>query len=205
MLRLGNGSDADLRAQVRIYRWTQADGEDQLVETDELIASPPFIQVEPGSEQVIRLVRFGDAALYMTECERTYRVVVDELPADPGEAQMGLQYVLRYSVPVYLTNPACEDSHPELRWEIAIDGETAWLNVVNSGQTRAQLATVNFISNDDETVPIAGGLLGYVLPGSERRFQLVQPAQAFTSGGQIEVSINGAQQRENVALALANQ
>lgn len=102
VLRLGNGSDGQLRAQVRVYRWLQSDGEDRLVETDELIASPPFVQVEPDAEQVIRLVRFGDEALAMSECERSYRVVVDELPGDPGKAQTGLQYVLRYSVPVSL-------------------------------------------------------------------------------------------------------
>ena len=205
VLRLGNESDGQLRAQVRVYRWIQADGEDRMVETDELIASPPFVQVGPEEEQVIRLVRFGDAALAMSECERSYRVVVDELPVNPNEAQTGLQYVLRYSVPVYLLNPACENAQPDLRWEIAIEGDTAWLNVVNSGQTRAQLATVSFIPASGDFVTIANGLLGYVLPQSERRFELAQPAEVFANGGQIEVTLNGAQQREDVALAFADR
>ncbi len=205
VLRLGNGSDGQLRAQVRVYRWIQTDGEDRMVETDELVASPPFVQVAPDAEQVIRLVRFGEAALAMNECERSYRVVVDELPGDPGKLQTGLQYVLRYSVPVYLLNPACENAQPDLHWEIVIDGDGAWLNVVNSGQTRAQLAAASFISSGGDFVTIANGLLGYVLPQSERRFELPRTAETFANGGQIEVTLNGTQQRANVALAFADR
>lgn len=205
VLRLANGSNDRLRAQLRVYRWTQAEGEDRLVETEEIVASPPFVQVDPNSEQVVRLVRFGEAAISMTECERSYRIIVDELPAAPGEVQLGLQYVLRYSVPVYLTNPACRDLQPLLSWEITLDGDAAWLNVVNMGETRAQLAAVRFLSTSGEATTLADGLLGYVLPGAERRFLMTEPAETFAQGGQIEVTLNGAQQREDVALVHADR
>lgn len=202
---LNNGSDQPLRAQVRVFRWLQSDGEDELVETDELIASPPFVEIAPDGQQVIRLVRFGDAALQMSECERTYRIIVDELPSTSERQAEGLRYVLRYSVPVYLTNPACENPAPQLSWQIVMDGEVAWLNVVNLGQMRAQLAGVSFIDPSGERIAISDGLLGYVLSGGERRFALARPASDFADGGQIEVSINGSQVREPVVLAASSQ
>lgn len=202
---LNNESERPLQAQIRVYRWHQDAGEDELVETSDLVASPPFVAVEPGQQQVIRLVRFGDAAVNQTVCEQTYRIIVDELPSVDAAPEDGLQYVLRYSVPVYLTDPECGDSEPLLSWQIARDGDQAWLNVVNLGQTRAQLANVSFIKADGTALEISGGLLGYVLPGAERHFALANPASEFGNGGQIEVSINGSQVREPVSLVEESQ
>jgi fimbrial chaperone protein len=202
---LNNGSERALRAQVRVFRWHQDSGEDELVETEDLVASPPFVEIAPGGEQVIRLVRFGTGA-DGEACERSYRIIVDELPPAESDAAAGLQYVLRYSVPVYLTNPACDETQqPALSWNIQTDGDAAWLNVVNLGQTRAQLANVHFVAPDGQRTAIAGGLLGYVLPGAERRFALTQSAALFGEGGQIEVQLNGSQTRQPVSLAPPGQ
>lgn len=202
---LNNGSDKALRAQVRVFRWHQDNGEDELVETEDLVASPPFVEIAPDGQQVIRLVRFGNAAT-QAECERSYRIIVDELPPADSTEATGLQYVLRYSVPVYLTNPACDATQePVLSWNIVANGDAAWLDVVNLGQTRAQLANVHFVAQDGRRTAIAGGLLGYVLPGAQRRFALTQSAAALGSGGQIEVQLNGSQTRQPVSLAPPGQ
>ena len=73
------------------------------------------------------------------------------------------------------------------------------------GETRAQLAAVRFLSTSGEATTLADGLLGYVLPGAERRFLMTEPAETFAQGGQIEVTLNGAQQREDVALVHADR
>lgn len=198
---LNNGSATPLRAQVRVFRWHQDGGEDELVETQDLVASPPFAQIDANGQQVIRLVRFGEAAIDMTACEQSYRIIVDELPDLARAQDKGLSFVLRYSVPIYLTNPACRDAKPDLSWQIVTQGDKTWLNVANSGQARAQLASVSFIDSSGRRAAINDGLLGYVLAGAERRFALANPASTFPQAGQIEVLINGLQVRQPVTLA----
>lgn len=205
VLWLSNGSDQPLRAQVRVFRWHQDNGEDELVETQDLVASPPFAEVRPGAQQVIRLVRFGEAANAASPCEESYRIIVDELPSAEARDQPGLDYVLRYSVPVYLTSAACNGERPSLSWQIEAQDGQAFLKVSNSGQVRAQLANVRFVKDSGESTTVTGGLLGYVLPGATRRFALAHPAAHFADGGQIEVQLNGAQTMQPVSLALPGQ
>ncbi len=202
---LTNDGDRPLRAQVRVFRWQQVDGEDDLVETTEVVASPPFVEIRPAGQQVIRLVRFGSEALNMADCEQTYRIIVDELPAANAAQQPGLQYVLRYSVPVYLTNPTCQDIQPHLTWKLEASADGMWLDVVNSGAAHAQLASVVFVAANGQRVEINAGLLGYVLPGAHRRFALATPAEAFTQAGNLEVSVNGSQVIAPVSLVAASQ
>lgn len=213
VMMLNNLSDAPLRAQIRVYRWHQDGGEDELVQTDDLIASPPFVEIAADGQQFIRLVRFSqkpDEAKTPELCEQAFRVIVDELPnpdsVKNGADAQGLNYVLRYSVPVYLTSPACSDAAPNLSWSLSIEGETARLNIANSGQKHAQLASLSFIDADGKTTELSAGLFGYVLPGASRIFTLKNPVsiflnQAGENSGQFEVLVNGSKVTEPVKLA----
>lgn len=198
---LNNESEEPLRAQVRVFRWTQANGEDVLAETTDVVASPPFAEIAPGTQQVIRLVRFGGGAVAMTTCEQTYRIIVDELPPADQPATTGLQYVLRYSVPVYLTNPACQAQPPALTWRIEAADGAVMLVVANAGQFHAQLANAAFIDAQGQRTEITGGLLGYVLPQAERRFVIPVATEALAVGGNLEVKVNGEQVIAPVSLA----
>lgn len=195
------GSEA-LRAQVRVFRWSQANGEDVLAETTDLVASPPFVSIAAGEQQVVRLVRTAPAADPSAPCEQTFRIIVDEVPTGDRPAGDGLQYVLRFSVPVFLTTPACADLAPVLSWRIEQGGDGLALLVANSGQVRAQLADLSLVAADGSRLSVGSGLVGYVLPGQQRRFALAPSAAA---GGNIEVSVNGSRVVAPVALASAGQ
>ena len=99
---LSNTGAQPLRAQVRIQAWDQADGEDVLQSSHDLVASPATLEVAPGGRQMVRIIRLQPS---VQPRERTYRLLVDELPAAPDEARKGLQFLLRYSIPVF-TAPA---------------------------------------------------------------------------------------------------
>src|SRR5947199_10577385 len=49
------GSDV-VNAQVRVFKWTQANGQDQLAPTTDVVASPPAIRLDAGQTGVIRIV-----------------------------------------------------------------------------------------------------------------------------------------------------
>ncbi|MXO70616.1 fimbrial biogenesis chaperone [Alteraurantiacibacter buctensis] len=199
---LTNEGGEALRAQVRVFRWSQDNGEDVLAETTDLVASPPFVSIPAGAQQVVRLVRTAAAADPAAPCEQTFRIVVDELPAAERQAGDGLQYVLRFSVPVYLTTPACAELDPVLTWRIEQGSEGSALVVANTGQVRAQLADLSLVAAGGTRSDLGGGLVGYVLPGQQRHFVL---NSAAVSGGTVEVSVNGSRVVAPVALASSGQ
>jgi fimbrial chaperone protein len=202
---LTNENPRTLRAQVRIYRWEQQDNEDKLVETDDLIASPPFIEVPNDKRQVVRLVRFGArvAPGANLPCEQSFRVIVDELPDfTEEETRAGMNYVLRYSVPVFVQNPKCTAAAPKLSWQMVVSGQQVFLEVSNTGDKRAQLANVRLIDASGNPRTLAGGLMGYVLPGATRRFAVDLAASAAPRSGEIEVQLNGSPTRQPFVLSV---
>lgn len=202
---LTNQGTAALRAQVRVFRWSQDNGEDVLAETSELVASPPFVSIEPGAQQVVRLVRLGEAANDPAHCEQTFRIIVDELPAADRPATTGLQYVLRFSVPVYLTSPACAAGAPALAWQVEATADGPALLVANTGQIHAQLADLSIVDAGGTRHNLGSGLVGYVLPGQLRRFTLSSAPASLADRGTVEVSVNGSRVIVPVSLAPAGQ
>lgn len=180
--------------QVRVFKWDQRTGEDVLVPTEEMVASPPLIRIAPASSQLIRLVRTRAEPL---PDEGAYRVLIDEIDT-PGQApQEGVTLRLRYSVPVFV-NPA-QAGAPTLRWRLQRDKAGATqLQVTNSGSRRAQISAVTFVI-DNRQVSFNPGLLGYALAGRSREW-IVPPTpgvdlrrtsrvQALVNGAPIEAAI----------------
>ena len=75
------------------------------------------------------------------------------------------------------------------------------LEVSNHGNGHAQLATLNFVDSAGHRTEIEAGLLGYVLPGSTMHWVLKPPVKTFTTGGTLEVMINGQETTQNLSLA----
>lgn len=193
---LRNAGTEAVHAQVRVYRWSQDQGEDVLTPDTGMVASPPMVQVEPGQQQLVRLVRVGPM-LAPAAAERTYRLLIDELPIKKVTSKAGLDFVFRYSVPVFIAGTA--PAKPQLEWSIHNTDGRAWLVVKNSGNSHSQLADLTFTPPSGKTIMAAGGLAGYVLPGQYRRLQLSIPPSLFAQGGSFAGLINGVKATANVA------
>lgn len=187
-LWLSNTSDEVVHAQIRVYRWTQDEKGDQLTPTRDLLTSPPMLELAPGERHLVRAIRLatapGDGA------EHHYRLIIDELPVE-GAAGGGLQYVLRYSVPVFVQPKGAPPSPPALQWALGREGDKWMLQVANSGGTRAQLADLAYTDAAGQRSVVAPGLLGYVLPGARMRWPLKVPSAAITGMGRWDAMING--------------
>lgn len=193
---LRNTGTEPVHAQVRVYRWSQDKGEDVLTADTDMVASPPMVQVEPGQQQLVRLVRVGPMAA-PAATERTYRLLIDELPIKKVASKVGLDFVFRYSVPVFVAGT--ETAKPQLEWSVQNTGGHAWLVVKNSGNSHSQLAELAFTPPSGKTVMAAAGLAGYVLPGQYRRLQLSVPPSLFTHGGTFTGLLNGVKSTISVA------
>lgn len=196
-LWLSNSGDSGLRAQLRVYRWTQENGEEKLEPTQDVAISPPMLELPPGERQLVRLIRLGAPP---EDVESSYRVVVDELPPQDAPAKSGLQFVLRYSIPVFLSPPGDGLAAPILQAALDRSHDPMVVEISNRGELRAQIADLALIDSDGKRHVLAPGLLGYVLPGQRMRWPLAQPASLPDSGGTLKARINGEAAEQSLSL-----
>ncbi|CAN7781660.1 molecular chaperone [Variovorax sp. LjRoot175] len=211
-LWLSNTGSQPLHAQVRVYRWTQVDGEDRLEPTRDLTVSPPMLQVPAGERQLVRVIRLGPPPM---GAEASYRLIVDELPVPasaPAEGSAaadgratkhsGLQFVLRYSLPVFLlpatprapgaVGPAETALQPDLQIRLVRTGEQTQLEVANDGPAHAQIEDLVLVDAAGERQTVRAGLAGYVLPGQRRRWNLpVTLHPSASASGVFKARVNG--------------
>lgn len=186
VLWLDNSGEEPVQVQLRVFRWTQSDGRESLEPADELMVSPAMQTLAPGQRQVVRVIR---ARPEPVAAESAYRVIVDELPS-AAPRRPGLQFVLRYSLPVFIT-PETTALAPALQARVLGSGQEALLEVRNLGNGHAQIADLAHGADAASATPVAPGLLGYVLPGRTMRWSLPSPASRYT-GGVFVARINGA-------------
>jgi len=177
-ITLRNPGDKPLYGQVRIFRWDQVNRDDALTPTQELVASPPLIQISAQSDQLVRLVRTSPAPV---GTEQSYRILIDELPAPDTAPADGVTIRLRYSVPVFV-EPAGKATVPALSWSLAHDAKGWVLRVDNTGARRAQIAAVQLVDSAGKLHEINKGLLGYALAGRARQWSVPLPADADLRG-----------------------
>lgn len=186
-ITLQNDGDVPIYGQVRVFLWEQKGGDDVLTPTDELIASPPVMQIAAKSAQTIRLVRRTGAAA--AGPERQYRVLIDEVPTT-AEAREGVAIKLQYSVPVFIAASA-PNAAPQLAWQF-FKRDNAWfLRVTNSGTLHAQLGATMLVTADGKEHELSKGLLGYALAGRQREWRLhLAPALPLTGALTLRSTIN---------------
>ena len=163
---LRNESGRPLVGQVRVFEWALRDGKDHFTPTDQVIASPPIVQLAPGSDGLVRLLRLTGAPV---DGEKAYRLVIDEVPNANRVRNMGVNLAVRYALPLFFVNP--DASQSKLVWTIENRGGRKVLVSANSGDRSVRISDLAIGG-----VKIAPGLAGYVLGRSERVFELPRNA-----------------------------
>src|SRR4029077_342518 len=77
-VKLRNEGATPLNAQIRVFRWSQVNGEDKLEPTTDVVASPPLTKLSPKTDYTVRLVRVSKTPV---DKEETDLLVLGELPA----------------------------------------------------------------------------------------------------------------------------
>ena len=182
-LVLANTGDRPLTAQVRVFLWTQADGSDRLAKTDVIQLSPPIVQLAPGAEQLVRIVRLGPAP---TSQDDNYRLVVDELPSADAPSGTGISLRMRYVLPLYVR--AAQATAVKLQCHVS----GAVLACDNQGTRAAQLGASKLLDGKGQALALTEGLLGYVLPGSHQQWPLdAKRLATLTADLRLETQLNG--------------
>src|SRR5580704_11045284 len=180
-LKLRNEGNRPLDAQIRIFRWTQVDGNDTLTPTNDVAASPPLASLRPNTDYTVRIVRTAKEPVVN---EESYRLLIDEIPAAAAAQTATVKIALRYSIPVFFTAPAL--AAPKLSWDLQQRDKKPAIVVSNAGSRRIRLAKLKFTDGKGGTADFGDGLAGYVLGRSTRVFAV--PAKAFGTGGVVAIS-----------------
>ena len=194
--------NAPVRAQVRVYRWTQENGEDILEPTRQLAISPPLVELAGGARQLVRVIRLAPPP---QDIEASYRIIVDEVPETDDEDQTGLQFLLRYSIPVFVLPTSATPIDYDLVPRLEVQDGTATLIVANRGRQHAQIADLAYVDAAGKRHELIGGLVGYVLPGETMRWPLPAASSRYADGGSFKARINGEAVEQTLALGPARR
>lgn len=169
-MNLYNESNANTNLQIRIFEWRQESGNDQLIPTNDIVVSPPFLKLESKESYNLRIVRVNNKPI---SGEKTYRLIIDELPkpVDSRTAEKGLSILLRSSLPIFIVNSKAVTN---LDWNIKVNDGIPYLNVSNIGDRHALLSNVYILDqteNKEYSIPV-NTVNGYILGGKDRIYPI---------------------------------
>lgn len=176
-----NSESAPVSVRIRLFRWTQRDGEDVYEPTENLIASPPILTI-PGEGS--QLVRVGPRAAALSGA---YRVILEEILPPPVEAGQ-VRIALRLNLPLYIMPP--KGAKALLRWSGWRDaGGKIVLQAQNDGARYQSVVAIDTVATANTAVPLSA-TFGVVLPGGTRRWS-VGAHPELSGNGPFELSVRG--------------
>lgn len=181
-LTVHNDGTTGLHAQVRVFRWTQVNGEETTEPTSDVVASPPMILVDAGGDQVVRLVRVSKKPVVG---EETYRVIVDELPDKSSQKPGQISFTFKHSIPMFFTTE--QDAKSQLTWGLEKHGDTTFIAARNDGNRRVRIGGLTLKAAGAKDFVLGKGLNGYVLSGSSMRWALPNTV-SFGSTGPVTIT-----------------
>ncbi len=186
-ISLYNQSNESSDLQVRVFEWRQNAGQDQLIPTDEIAISPPFLKLQPNDSYNLRVVRIN---LVPVSGEQTYRIIIDELPKpiDNRKVDQGVNVLLRSSLPLFVVN---KDAITKLTWSIQQEQNNSSLIINNVGNRHALLSNLTLVdttANKSYAIKV-NTVNGYILAGKARNFN-ISPDFKFQTDHKYNISLN---------------
>ena len=176
----GRNSDAaPVNVQIRAMDWTQANGEDVHKPSSNLMVSPPFVTLQPGEAQTVRLLVENVPDV---KSERAFRLVIDEVPGPLLKTGNGVSTTLRLLSPVFLSPST--SAAPKLVWSAKSTADGIVLTARNDGAAHERLSALS-ITAGGRTLAEGANLGGYVLGKAARSWSLPDIA------GTVELVITG--------------
>ena len=186
-LILRNTGTEAISAQLRVFKWLQQNETEELIATEDVVASPPLAKLEPGQDYTVRIVR---VARRPVEGEETYRLLVDELPQAQRAGGLGVKFALRYSQPVFFGSASRVS--PKLAWSAHASKGTLKLTAINSGERRVRLSAMKITNSGGQQIVSRDGLFGYVLGGARMTWDFpLEKDKGISDNLHVAVSSDG--------------
>lgn len=184
-LTLHNLGDAPIDAQIRVFHWTQQDGEERLTPSSDLVASPPAATLSPGQDYTVRVVRVSEKPV---DSEESYRLLVDELPQSSPQPGKNVNFVVRYSIPIFFAHT---NTDPQLVWTAYSQNGRLVLRVRNDGARHIRISALSVESPSGASISFGSGLVGYVLAHSATRWTGPAAPKGMIPGTTLRITAQG--------------
>lgn len=175
-----NDSDQPSSMQIQAVTWSQFNGKDVYTPTRELLVSPPVVTIPPKSDQVIRVAlrRQADPSK-----ELSYRINLQELPAQPAPDFTGVHVALRIGLPVFV-QPHMGEAKPKMVWTVArMSDSTLKVGVQNQGNAHVQISDFSLYIPGSERAITGEAGSNYVLAGQSQEWLLkTSPSEKIADG-----------------------
>jgi fimbrial chaperone protein len=186
LITLRNVGKEPVRFEMQARAWTQSPaGEMILSPTDDVVAFPPLLTLEPGEQRNLRI----GAVTPFGPVEKTYRVFLQELaPPEKPEGPSQVRVLSRIGLPVFLAPPKIQDR--TLLRDLSVREGKASFRLVNDGNAHARPTSVRLeASGEDGTAVLEKELTAwYVLAGSQRDYDLEIPRDVCASVRKVVVT-----------------
>jgi fimbrial chaperone protein len=189
-----NQGSSQTAVQIRAYKWNQEGDNDELTPSNEVVVSPPIATIEPGENQVVRLILRQPPV----GREATYRIILDQIPppAEPGVVHV----VLRMSIPIFAQPKTRAAS--DLQFHVENKDGNTYLVGVNDGLRHESIRGIGLKTSDGRELKAADGESPYILAGSTRHWKIDAPdtltvpnntfqLTAHSDAGSIERQVQG--------------
>jgi fimbrial chaperone protein len=181
-IMLRNKGEETVAAQIRVFRWVQRNGQDELIPTKDVVASPPAAKLLPNKDYKVRLVRLAKNPI---EGEESYRLLIDQLPKSSSSEGFRIAFTLRHSIPVFFQSGEIKTG--QLRWSVSIKEGKLVVTASNPGSRRVRLMDVRLGSGSEIIAPESSGMAGYVLGGSAAQWRFPLPP-SVKAGSKITIT-----------------
>jgi len=182
LVMLVNTGAGPLRVQIDAFSWTEdEDGKQVLGPPADLTVFPTLLELAVGETRAIRV----GATAPVGPRERTYRVLIEELPSDQ-ESSLGVNLRMRMSLPVFVAE---HNKKSDLRVSaLALGSDEVAFVLANRGERHIKpqeiILTQRDASGRESTERLPGW---YILAGQTRRYRL--PRAADTCITRVDVRV----------------
>lgn len=191
---LVNNDTTPVLLQAESFDWDQDElGNDKLTPSEDLILSPPIIQLAPNQQQVVRI-----AVLRAPDPDRqlTFRLLLREVPQEVSQKPgIALPVSLAVSLPVFMTPPNAEAkiSCDLVKWTRPVPATMRATapqlaaRCTNSGNATRQIRQAKLQQGSQVITKSLGS--SYVLPGRAVELPLAKAALP-ASGGTASIELD---------------
>lgn len=173
LLKLRNQDTNASSFQFKVFKWEQnAQGEDKLTPTEDIILFPSLLTVEPQGERQIRL----GSKVPINNVEKTYRLIVEELPTKTSQPTGNtLQVLTNLNIPIFLQPGQINQSGK--MGQLAIKKGNLSFEINNTGNVnlRLQQITVQGVSATGEKIIETSVNTWYILAGNTKSYSVELP------------------------------
>lgn len=195
-LQITNSGDEKVTIQLHPLLWTLASGVQALQDTNDVIFNPPIFTIMPHETQAIRV---GLREFAGGTSEETYRLILEEVPANFDSSFKGLRTVLRISIPIFIKPSVPLET--KLAWDLhrTPDGG-AMLSVSNQGNAHIQLKQLSMVADGATDPSFSQSAFVYLLPGERKEWAVGSAHLSGQDGFILQAATDGGAVRESLTL-----